>query len=136
LIAAAILPTLPPIALDLRSFGAEVRVLYSLPILARNALTVGSQVRLSINDNNFLGPTGRLQLLAGVFAEDSYRPIQPLILTAGLRLDTREFMDGRPFRYIAFSPRGSVVWLINEQHSLRLEYAADFARRQASSAPS
>ncbi len=115
----------------LRTTSTELRTAYTLPTFHDNNLTIGLQARGIFNDvgdpaHMMLLPPGRKQLLAGIFVEDNYRPIEPLILTAGLRLDTREMEATRAFRYLSFSPRASVVWLINADHSLRLEYASAF----------
>lgn len=116
-----------PFVLDTTSM--EARLAYTVPTFFKNSLTVGAQARgifVAPNDEIFLADPGRRQLLAGLFIEDMFRPVQPLILTAGLRLDTREMAATRAFRYLSFSPRVSVVWLVNDDHSLRLEYASAF----------
>jgi outer membrane receptor for ferrienterochelin and colicin len=111
---------------NLRTTAFELRSLYALPKFANNALTVGFQVRGSVNDSAALADIGKQQLLAGLFAEDTWHPIQPLVITAGLRADIRESLRETAFKYFSFSPRASIAWLISDNHTLRVDYGAAF----------
>jgi outer membrane receptor for ferrienterochelin and colicin len=100
----------------------ELRAVYALATFHGNSLTLGTQTRLSLVDTSYtlLAPGG--QWLLGFFAEDTYHPIQQLVLTAGIRLDiTHRFTQGT---LVTPSPRASIAWLINERHSLRIDYAS------------
>jgi outer membrane receptor protein involved in Fe transport len=110
----------------LASWMTEFRAAYSAPVVARNQLSGGVQLRLAVNESSFIGPIGRTQALIGLFVEDSFRPIDQLIITVGLRADVRLMSNSPVPPSFPFSPRASVVWLINDAHSLRLDYGAAF----------
>ena len=112
---------------DITSF--ELRSVYALPTFHGNSLTVGAQTRLSLNSASYplLGPVN--QFLTSIFAEDTYRPIRQLVLTAGLRLDNTITFGLPAFREFHVSPRAAVTWLISDEHSLRMEYASAFRTR-------
>ncbi|MCC6809798.1 MAG: TonB-dependent receptor [Deltaproteobacteria bacterium] len=116
-----------PFVMDTTS--VEGRIAYTLPTFYWNSLTVGAQARgifVTTNSAVQLAEAGQRQLLAGLFVEDMFRPLPAWQFNAGLRVDTREMAATKAFRYLSFSPRASIVWLVNDGHSLRLEYASAF----------
>jgi outer membrane receptor protein involved in Fe transport len=116
----------PPAPISFASTSSEARLTYALPTFAGNAMSVGALTRFSANQSAIFRQSGLNLLQVGVFAEDTYRPIKQLVITAGLRFDTREDFVSKAFSYASLSPRASIVWLINDNHSLRLEYGSAF----------
>lgn len=120
---------LPPLAETRFTAGettTEARVLYAVPEFLKNRLTVGTQLRFVYTDTPTLAPRDRAQFLAGVFVEDHFRPVEPLIITAGMRIDTREAGGLKAFSNMAFNPRAAIVWLITPTQTLRAEYSTAF----------
>ncbi len=119
------LPTLSSLRLEF--YSLELHARYAAPIFYRNSLTGGAFFRGNMYFGNAVLNSGSNTLFsAGLFVEDTYRPIDALILTAGLRVDTREQPGTAAFRLLSFSPRASIVWLVNDRHTLRAEYASAF----------
>lgn len=107
----------------------ELRGVYALATFYGNSLTVGAQTRLSLLETTYALAYPGTQWLFGVFAEDTYRPVEQLVLTAGVRLDiTHRVAESTS---VTASPRATVVWLINDRHSLRADYAMAFQTPQA-----
>ncbi|MCC6806063.1 MAG: TonB-dependent receptor [Deltaproteobacteria bacterium] len=112
----------------MRITAPELRAVYALPSFRNNELTVGAQLRFSVVDATFALQGPPHQMLFGVFAEDTFRPVKPLILTAGVRVDlTHRINDSTG---VTASPRASIAWLINDRHSLRVDYATAFRSAQ------
>ncbi|MCC6810431.1 MAG: TonB-dependent receptor [Deltaproteobacteria bacterium] len=116
---------LPAPSIIFASKTIETKGTYNLPTFFGNTLAIGVLLRGTLNDCDAYAPIGKTLLQFGIFAEDNYRPIKQLLITLGLRGDIHVSQgQGNPFQFLSFSPRASIVWLINQEHSLRLEYAS------------
>ncbi len=111
---------------DSRSGSAELFAQYKTPKFFFNQLSVGTQLRFIYVGQDGIPEDARFQHVYGLFAEDTFRPIDRLVFTAGLRLEANESPRLRAFSRFNVAPRGSVVWLINDDHSLRFEAASAF----------
>ncbi len=106
--------------------SGELFVQYRTPEFFKNRLIVGGQARISHVFEAGIPRALGLSQIYGVFAEDTWRPLDPLIITLGVRLETYENRSRAPFSRFSASPRGSVVWLVRPEHALRLEIATAF----------
>jgi outer membrane receptor protein involved in Fe transport len=115
-----------PAPFDSRSGSAELFAQYKTPKFFFNQLSVGTQLRFVYVGQDGIPENARFQHVYGLFAEDTFRPIDRLVFTAGIRLEANESPRLRAFSRFNVAPRGSVVWLITDDHSLRFEAASAF----------
>ncbi len=107
-------------------WSSELLGQYATPTFLRNRLLAGFQVRvLNITGAGLLA-SGQNQGISGVFVEDEFRPIDPLILTAGVRVEDREAQAFRGFSRLTAAPRGAIVFIAAPGHSIRAEFTTAF----------
>ncbi len=106
--------------------AGESLLQYVTPEFYRNRLVAGVQARIGgFTVPGLVGgasPDG----IVGVFAEDQFRPVQPLLLTAGVRVETRQMQSVVTTDKFNAAPRGAIVYLPAPGHSLRLEVATAY----------
>lgn len=114
----------------------EVYSQYSLTKLGDHRVSFGAQLigrTAAQGVNSIIVPGGELAFLGGLFIEDEWRPLTPLIITAGVRLETFETPAfKRPFSRVFSNPRLGVVYALSEAHSLRAEVATSVLNPTAS----
>ncbi len=106
--------------------SGEVLAQYSTPTFFKNQLIAGLQLRAFSVELPEMAERTRFQAFTGLYVEDVFRPIDPLIFTAGVRLETRENRVSPAFSHFTASPRLAAVWLPKPGHSLRLEAANSY----------
>lgn len=116
----------PPVAFSLEQWSTELLAQYASPRFLKQRVIVGLQARAFHIGWDLIRPEGRLQHFYGLYLEDEIRPLEPLILTAGVRVETREAPAFRPFQRLTVSPRLAAVFVPNDNHSVRLEFANAF----------
>ena len=82
-----------------------------------NLLTAGGSYQFSKFDSQFLIGPERKQNRFAVFLQDEYSPLENLLFTLGLRVDTH------PEAGVHAAPRGSVVFTPWENHTFRASIA-------------
>jgi outer membrane receptor protein involved in Fe transport len=109
-----------------RSVFAEA--VYSKAIIDTNILTVGIDTKYTLLDwFNVAKPIGSQIFYGSLYAQDEWRPIERLILTAGLRAEVQAYPASSgvaPFFYP--SPRLSVVSPFVDGHVLRVSAGRAF----------
>ncbi|MCC6809233.1 MAG: TonB-dependent receptor [Deltaproteobacteria bacterium] len=116
-----------PLSFSSRSGTSEIFAQYRTPkFLLNNQLSVGTQIRFAYIGQQGIPEDARFQHVYGLFAEDTWRPIDKLVFTLGARIETNESPRLRAFSRFNVAPRGSIVWLVNDDHALRLEAASAF----------
>lgn len=127
----SLVPALNNVEAVSKDTSVELLLLYTLPELFYNRLTVGFQGRMlfdsAIQDHSsLLSADGQNEQLVGLFAEDQFRPLRWLIVDAGIRIDAEQTSAWRALSRVTPSPRAAVVFIPVPQHSFRLEYASAF----------
>ncbi len=107
--------------------SAELLAQYVTPTFFLNRLVVGFQTRVATDDGlpdliKGASPIG----IIGLFAEDEFRPLPRLILTAGARFETRLLAAPATTSQFNIAPRGSAVFIPAPGHSLRAEVATAY----------
>ncbi len=106
--------------------AGEVLLQYSPPRFYKNRLLVGVQAHWFDLDWALVRPEGRFQHFYGLFATDEYRPIDNLILSAGLRVEGHESAAYSGLGQITLAPRGSIVFLPKPGQTIRAEISQSY----------
>ena len=117
---------LPSADITSRTWTGELLAQYASPTFYFNRLLAGVQARIFDVDALGVLPSGRTQNIAGVFIEDQFRPIEPLIFTAGVRVETRNTAGYKTFSHTDVAPRGAIVYIPTPGHSIRAEVTTAF----------
>lgn len=115
-----------PVSMSASVGSGELFAQYRTPKFFNNQIIVGTQIRLYNVGQYGVPKDAELQQFYGLFAEDTWRPIEKLIFTLGARVETNENKLLRPFQRFNVAARFSAVYLPSENHSLRLEVASSF----------
>lgn len=118
--------TYPTADITSHTWTGEFLAQYNSPVFYYNRLITGVQVREFDVDAPGVLAAGRTQNVVGIFLEDQFRPIDPLIFTLGVRVETRNTAGYKAFAHTDVAPRGAIVFIPAPGHSLRAEVTTAF----------
>ncbi|MBK7863892.1 MAG: TonB-dependent receptor [Archangiaceae bacterium] len=105
-------------------FDLEAVFQREFQLLGRHRITIGASGRLKRLKWSYLGAL-KQELHGAVFAQEEWRPINPITLTLSYRLDEHPLLDNGKPGY-AHSPRVSLVATPFEGHAFRASFATAF----------
>ncbi len=117
---------LPGLPTHSPTWSGELLGQYASPEFFHNRLVSGIQVRVLDVEDPDVAPNGRAQGIVGLFAQDEFRPIDPLILTAGVRVETRESEAFKTLSHLTASPRAALVFIPAPGHAIRAEFSTAY----------
>lgn len=103
---------------------ADTQLDQNFHLAGEHRLTVGAGYRLKAGHWDYLGQNP-VEHHFSAFAQEEYRPVQPLTLAASLRADRHPLLDnGQPG--FAISPRGSAVYMVTDAQAIHASVGTAF----------
>ena len=113
----------------------EGRLEYSHSFTSKDHLTLGGGYQMNIFDSPILVNEYNDERRLGFFFQEEYQPWEKLLLTAGLRLESRTAapkLDTSPgansMSEFNWSPRASVLYLLNRDHNFRFAFGRAYRK--------
>jgi len=115
------------------SFTLNTQHNFKYGLLGNHVTSLGMEARwIKISKTPGFEPPAdpyQIQQVDSVFLQQEYRPVKKLILTAGVRITHNT--DVTTGTGLLYEPRASIVYLLNDQNSLRAEWLAGPWKRPA-----
>jgi iron complex outermembrane receptor protein len=126
----AILPTMSG-----KMDNFEGRLEYSHSFTLKDRLTAGAGYQMNIFDSSILASEYNDERRLGLFLQEEYQPWEKLLLTAGVRFDSRTAaprLNASPgsnsITELSWSPRASALYTYNRDHNFRFAYGRAYRK--------